>query len=38
MQDYLVENGTAPNADGTVGAGADLFYKDRLTKRDYRMA
>jgi hypothetical protein len=38
MQDYLVENGMAPNADGTVGAGTDLSYKDRLTKRDYRMA
>jgi hypothetical protein len=38
MQDYLAENGMVPNADGTVGAGTDLSYKERLTKRDYRMA
>jgi hypothetical protein len=41
MQDYLAENGMVPNAGGagaTGEAGTDLSYKDRLTKRDYRMA
>lgn len=39
MQDYLAENGMVPKADGTTtGAGTDLSYKDRQTKRDYRMA
>jgi len=38
MQDYLAENGMVPNAHGIVGAGTDLSYKERLIKRDYRMA
>lgn len=38
MQDYLAENGMVPNANETSEAGVDLSYKDRLTKRDYRMA
>ena len=38
MQDYLAENGMTPNANDTVAAGTDLSYKERQTKRDYRMA
>jgi len=39
MQDYLAENGMTPNTNDTAaGAGTELSYKERLIKRDYRMA